>query len=202
MAARNSTPPPYEVRDSAIHGRGVFAARDLQTDEQILEYIGEKIDKVESERRGRERIDRAAQTGEAAVYIFILNDEQDIDGSGPDNDARLINHSCDPNCEAWNHDTSIWIHALRPIKKGEELSFNYGFEVDTWEEHPCRCGSENCVGYIVVKEHWPQLKKEVARRDAKLAALKRGQKALRDARKIKKDAATKAAAKPGKKKSR
>jgi len=157
--------PAYEIRRSTIHGTGVFAARDLRRGERIVEYLGERITKEESERRGLALLEKAQTDGGAAVYIFTLDEEWDLDGDQPDNDARLINHSCDPNCEAWNYDNRLFIEAKRAIKKGEELGFNYGFSVDTWEDHPCRCGAARCAGYIVAREEWPQLRKEIAARE-------------------------------------
>ncbi|MGI8602869.1 MAG: SET domain-containing protein [Verrucomicrobiales bacterium] len=154
----------FEVRRSAIHGTGVFAARDLERGEHVIQYIGERISKAESERRGLALLEKSKANGGAAVFIFSLNDECDLDGDVPDNDAKLINHSCQPNCEACNISDEIWICALRPIKSGEELTFNYGFDFDTWEDHPCRCGSPNCVGYILAREFWPRLRGRPARR--------------------------------------
>ena len=146
-----------EVRHSEIHGSGVFAAKDIPNETRIMEYLGEHIDKEESERRAWAQMDRSNETGEAGVYIFTLDDEWDIDGGFEWNTARLINHSCDPNCESWVEEDQIFIYALRDIKKGDELVFNYGFEADTYEDHPCRCGSDRCVGYIVVEEEWDKL---------------------------------------------
>ncbi len=147
-----------EVRDSGIHGSGVFAAKDTPKETRIMEYLGEHIDKEESEKRAWAQIDVAKETGGASVYIFTLDEEWDIDGNFEWNTARLINHSCNPNCETWIEEDQIFVYALRDLKKGEELTFNYGFEADTYEDHPCRCGSEKCVGYIVAKEEWPKLK--------------------------------------------
>lgn len=166
MTADESFSIRHEVRCSPIHGSGVFAACDLAKGDRILEYIGEKISKAESERRGLALLERAKVDGGPAVFIFTLDEEWDLDGDLPGNDARLINHSCHPNCEAWNIEGRIWICALRSIKKGEELTYNYGFEFDTWNDHPCRCGSAKCVGYIVAREHWPRLRRELARRHA------------------------------------
>jgi len=151
-----------EVRKSEIHGRGVFAVKDIPKETNIIEYIGEKISKAESDRRGWEQMDRAKETGEAAVYIFVLDSEYDIDGNIPRNAARLINHSCDPNCESWIDRGRIWICAVRDIEKGEELFFNYGFDLESYEDHPCHCGSKNCVGYITGPEYWPQLRSRIA----------------------------------------
>ena len=160
--------PHIKVRDSEVHGSGLFAARDIPEDTYIIEYIGERIDKEESQRRGNALYEESEKTGCAAVYIFTLNDEVDLDGSHPDNKARLINHSCDPNCEAQQcEEDRLWIVSLRDLKKGEELSFNYGFDLETYEDHPCRCGSKNCVGFIVAEEYWGELKKIEKRKKKK-----------------------------------
>ena len=156
--------PWFIVRSSSIHSRGVFAARDIPKDTQIVEYTGEKIGKRESERRAQERLARAKVTGEAAVYIFNLNKRQDLDGSMESNVARLLNHSCDPNCEAIQSRGRIWMTALRPITEGEELTFNYGFDMENWEDHRCLCGTKRCVGFILGEEYWPELNKELERR--------------------------------------
>lgn len=150
-----------EVRDSGIHGRGVYATQDISKETQIIEYLGEYIDKEESERRAWDQVAHAEDTGDAAVYIFTLDKKWDIDGNVPWNDARLINHSCDPNCEAWIEGDEIFIYSLRDIKSGEELTFDYGFDVDCYKDHPCRCGAKNCIGYIVSREQWDELKERL-----------------------------------------
>ncbi len=162
---RSAEAPAYEIRRSPIHGTGVFAARNLRKGERIVEYTGEKISKAESERRGLDLMEKARHDGGAAVYIFSLDERWDLDGDRPDNDARLINHSCDPNCEALNYDNRLFIEAIRAIQKGEELSFNYGFTVDTWEDHPCRCGAPRCAGFIVAREEWPKLRRAIAEKN-------------------------------------
>ena len=159
----------YTVSQSSIHQRGVFAARDIRMGERIIEYIGEKITKAESVRRSNAQMEDAAVTGDGAVYIFTLNSRYDLDGNAEWNPARLINHSCEPNCEAEVIRGRIWILALRDIAEGEELSFDYGFELETWQEHPCRCGTEKCAGFIVAREYWSKLRKMIAERDACIA---------------------------------
>jgi hypothetical protein len=159
-AKKKIQPPWYIVKSSSIHSHGVFAARDIPKETYIIEYTGERITKKESERRAQARLQQSKKTGEAAVYIFTLNDEWDLDGSLPGNTARLINHSCDPNCEAWqDEEDRIWIVAIRSIKKNEELTFNYGFDLENWDTHVCLCGSNDCVGFIVDQQYWPELKK-------------------------------------------
>ncbi len=146
-----------EVRGSAIHGRGVYATCFIPKDAPIIEYLGERIDKRESQRRGTRQHAKSIKTGDAAVYIFTLSKRYDIDGNFPWNTARLINHSCNPNCEAWIVGRKIIIHALQDIQPGVELTFDYGFDVDCYADHPCLCGAANCKGYIVSRQQWSDL---------------------------------------------
>lgn len=147
-----------EIQGSQIHGRGVYATRDIAAGTKIIEYVGELIDKKESERRAWAQHAKAQKNGDAAVYIFTLTDKWDIDGNVPWNTARLINHSCGPNCEAWIEGKRIFIHSLTDIAAGDELTFDYAFDVDCYEDHPCLCGRDGCVGYIVSREQWPRLR--------------------------------------------
>jgi uncharacterized protein len=146
-----------EVRGSEIHGRGVYASCLIPAETKIIEYIGELIDKDESEKRGISQHEKSIESGDAAVYIFTLSRKYDIDGNVPWNTARLINHSCEPNCEAWIEGRKIFIHSLVEISPGEELTFDYGFDVSCYEDHPCLCGKPGCVGYIVSRSQWPEL---------------------------------------------
>ena len=155
-----------EVRNSEIHGRGVYAAKNLDKETQIIEYVGEYINKEDSEKRAWDQAARAEDSGEAAVYIFTLDKKWDIDGNVPWNDARLINHSCEPNCEAWIEEDSIFIYSISSIKKGEELTFDYGFDIDCYQDHPCRCGKPSCVGYIVSQEQWGELEIKLKQQDS------------------------------------
>lgn len=150
-----------EVRGSTIHGLGVHAAAAIPKGTRIIEYIGELVDKDESEKRAWRQMERAEKDGEAAVYIFTLSKRWDIDGNVPWNTARLINHSCDPNCEAWVEGRRIFLYALRDIEEGEELGFDYGFDIENFEDHPCKCGSDECIGYIVSRGQWPELRKRL-----------------------------------------
>tara|TARA_R110002096_G_scaffold182022_15_gene359809 strand:+ start:1771 stop:2340 length:570 start_codon:yes stop_codon:yes gene_type:complete len=165
-----------EIRQSGIHGRGLFARKKIPVETYIIEYVGDLVDKDESNERGWAQMDHSKETGDAAVYIFTLNDDCDIDGNVPANAARLINHSCDPNCEALLDDDHIWITALRDIGEDEELYFNYGFDLETYKEHPCFCGAKRCIGYIAGEDFWPKLKKKLAKRRAKKLRKKKKQK--------------------------
>lgn len=140
--------PYIEVRPSPIHGRGGFARRRFQQGDRVLEYQGERISKAES-------IRRCAQGRDA---IFYLDEECDLDGDVPWNPARFLNHSCAPNCEAQRIDGRLWIVARRDIQPGEELTFNYGYDLIAYREYPCRCGAPDCVGYIVAEEFFPSFR--------------------------------------------
>ncbi|RYD18580.1 MAG: SET domain-containing protein [Verrucomicrobiaceae bacterium] len=150
-----------EVRGSEIHGRGVYATTFIPKETKVIEYVGELIDKTTSEKRGVSQHEHARQTGDAAVYIFTLSRKYDLDGNVPWNTARLINHSCAPNCEAWMDGRKIFIHSLTDINPGDELTFDYGFDVDCYEDHPCRCGKKECIGYIVSRSQWDDLAKRL-----------------------------------------
>lgn len=140
------------AKGSKIHGYGVFALKDIKKGEKIIEYQGEKVLKEESEKRGE--LEHQGMNGE--VYIFTLNRKYDIDGSVGGSGAEYMNHSCDPNCEAVNEDNHIWIVAIKDIKKEEELSYDYGYDTDDYKNHPCKCGSKNCIGYILSRDKWEE----------------------------------------------
>ena len=141
--------PWLRVNASAIHGRGAYAARPIPSGTRIIEYTGERITKAESVRREEARLRRLKRGGDGSVYIFNLNRRHDLDGRSRRNVARLINHSCAPNCEAQSVRGRIWIVAKRDIAEDEELTFDYGFPLQEWSRHPCRCGTARCPGYIV-----------------------------------------------------
>ena len=148
-------------RISSVHGRGLFASQYIKKGSQIIEYVGDKVTKREGDRRADKQINRAKKNkNNGMVYIFELNKRYDIDGDVSHNHARLINHSCNPNCEVVIDNNYLWISAIKNIKKNHELSYNYGYSYDTdYDEHKCKCGSSKCVGYILDEDHWPKLKK-------------------------------------------
>lgn len=134
---------------SAIHGRGVYAREPIPDGTSVIEYTGERITKTESKRREVARLSRQRTGGDDCVYIFNLNARHDLDGRTQKNIARLINHSCTPNCRAESGRGRIWIVARREIHAGEELTFDYGFSFTEWRLHRCGCGAERCPGFIV-----------------------------------------------------
>ena len=151
--------PLCKVKTSEIHGHGLYATSDIEEDTQIIQYVGEKITKEESKKRALEWENEARETGEGLVYIFELDGKYDIDGRLGDNPARYMNHSCDGNCEAINSDGEIWIVAIQDIKQGAELVYDYGYDMEHSLDHPCLCGSRNCIGYIVREDQRAKVKK-------------------------------------------
>jgi SET domain-containing protein len=130
--------------DSAIHGRGGFARVAVPANTRVIQYVGRKIDKTEALR----------QCELENPYIFFIDEEYDLDGNVEWNPARLLNHSCRPNSEAQSLDGEIWIVSLREIQAGEEITFNYNYDLEAYREHPCLCGAPNCVGFIVAEEYF------------------------------------------------
>lgn len=163
------------VKSSSIHNKGVFAAKDIPKGTKIIEYVGDIVSKDESELRSdmtTKKNEKDASHG--AVYIFELNKKFDIDGDVSWNTAKYINHSCDPNCEVEFIGDHIWIVSIRDIKKGEELNYDYGYDMDDYEDHVCKCGAKNCCGYIIAEDLRGKLKKKIVLENAKKKrALKR-----------------------------
>lgn len=152
----------YEVRRSDIQGNGVFARRTIDAGERIVEYTGERITADES-------AVRADKSGGPVnhTFFFSLADGNVIDGGGSGgNDARYINHACEPNCEAYEEDGQVFIYALQEIEKGEELNYNYALIYE--ERHTaavkklfeCRCGAPSCTGTMLApKKRAPKKRK-------------------------------------------
>ncbi len=139
--------------ESPIHGTGGFARRDIAAGERVIEYVGEIITKEESLRRCERNNE----------YIFALDDERDLDGNVDWNPARFLNHSCAPNCEAQWNAGGIWLVAICAIGAGEELTFNYGYDLADYREHPCHCGSASCVGFMMAEEFFEHVRRQTRR---------------------------------------
>jgi SET domain-containing protein len=137
------------VSNSPKHGRGVYATREIPKGAKVIEYVGKRVSVKDSDAIAEKQMQRAGKSGTGHVYLFTLNSKYDIDGNVPYNKARLINHSCEPNCEVQILRGRIWILAKRKIQPGEELTYDYGFNMDSWQDHVCRCGTKKCLGYIV-----------------------------------------------------
>tara|TARA_B100000287_G_C20642912_1_gene784163 strand:- start:52 stop:525 length:474 start_codon:yes stop_codon:yes gene_type:complete len=134
----------YRVKKSNIDKRGLYASQNIKTGEKIIEYIGRLISKKEAETNSK-------FDNKKDIYLFNINEKWDLDGDYRWNTARLINHSCNPNCEVEGKGLKLWIVAIKDIKKGEELSYDYGFSYskEDLKNFVCRCGSKKCCGYIV-----------------------------------------------------
>ncbi|MDA9090242.1 SET domain-containing protein-lysine N-methyltransferase [Pelagibacteraceae bacterium] len=133
----------YKVKKSNIDNRGLYAAKNIKAGTIVIHYKGKLITKKETEKNPKYDNDKA-------IYLFNLNNRYDMDGDFSYNTARLINHSCSPNCEVDGKGLKLWIYALKDIKKGEELSYDYGFGYDeNYKDFVCKCRAKNCCGYIV-----------------------------------------------------
>lgn len=145
-----STRPFFVLRRSRIQGRGAFALRQIRKGTRIIEYIGERISHAEADRRYDDTAMKRHHT-----FLFTVDRRTVIDAAVGGNDARFINHSCAPNCEAVIDGKRIFIEAIRTIRPGEELTYDYQYErdPDTGDEdetlYPCRCGAATCRGTIL-----------------------------------------------------
>ena len=154
----------YKKKNSSIHNQGLFAKCFISKNSRVIEYVGEKISKKESSKRALEWEESAQKTGQGLVYIFELNEKWDIDGRVGKNPARYINHSCEGNCEAVNDDGEIWIYSIKDIQEGEELSYDYGYDMEHFLDHHCLCGTKKCIGYIVREDQRMKVKKLLKRK--------------------------------------
>jgi SET domain-containing protein len=142
--------PPIKVQLSPVHGNGVFATRKIEAGERIVEYTGERIDWPEALRRSD-----ASDGPVNHTFYFSLDDGNVIDGGSGGNDARWINHACEPNCEAYEEDGRVFIHALMDIEPGEELNYNYALVYEARHTaavkaaFACRCGTPGCLGTML-----------------------------------------------------
>ena len=125
------------VKQSKISGKGVFTSAGIKKGTRIVEYDGERISKREGIRRDK------IQKKKGQFYVFAIDKKTCVDGA-KGGIARLINHSCDPNCRYRRMSGRIWIYSLRSIKKGEELSYDY--DVAEKGKYSCVCGAFNCNG--------------------------------------------------------
>ncbi|MDR2513264.1 MAG: SET domain-containing protein-lysine N-methyltransferase [Puniceicoccales bacterium] len=149
------------LRQSPVHGMGLFASRPIQAGARVIEYKGRRLSKAALSHCSVNRTCGRHQGGR--VFLFELDGENVLDGGIPDNLARFINHSCDENCEAILQDGRVWIRARRDIPDGEELTFDYAYALEHFLDHPCRCGAPDCTGFIVARADRPRLRSWLAR---------------------------------------
>jgi uncharacterized protein len=142
--------PLFKVRRSRVHGRGVFAVQPIKKGTRLIEYLGERVSHAEADRRYDDK-----KSYDNHTFLFIVDKHTVIDAGVGGNDARFINHSCDPNCEAINDRKRIFIEATKTIPAGTELVYDYQYErsddhTDEDEKfYKCRCGSPKCRGTIL-----------------------------------------------------
>lgn len=143
---------PYEVRNSEIHGRGIFASTKIRRGTPIIEYKGKRS-------TWDEALDRPDSDPNdfAHTFLFELDDGSVIDARVRGNAARWINHSCKPNCTTEEDEHGrVFIEAKRKIEAGEELSYDYRLTIDaklTKQEraaYACRCGAKKCRGSLLL----------------------------------------------------
>lgn len=150
---------PWVVRRSPRHGRGVYAVSVIRAGTRIIEYTGELISEAEGERRYPTTPDGSEEPEH--TYLLTLDEHRVIDANVGGNEARFINHSCEPNCEPIAYHDHMWIVAIRDIKPGEELAYDYAIELD--EPHtparkkrfPCFCEARSCRGSILKPKYQP-----------------------------------------------
>ncbi|HXN10776.1 MAG TPA: SET domain-containing protein-lysine N-methyltransferase [Steroidobacteraceae bacterium] len=152
VTAIPARPDMVRVRRSRLHGRGMFALRRIRKGTRIIEYFGDRVSHREADLRYEDK-----DITDNHTFLFIVDRGVVIDGGRNGNDARFINHSCDPNCESVIEDRRVFIEAIRTIRPGEELTYDYQIGRDR-EDPPevdeifgCRCGAASCRGSML----WP-----------------------------------------------
>jgi uncharacterized protein len=142
--------PLFEVRHSPVHGFGVFAARRIRKSTTIIEYLGERVSHQKADARYEDKDPRDNHT-----FLFTVDAKTVIDAGVNGNEARYINHGCDPNCESTTMNGRIFIEAIRTIRPGEELCYDYQIQRDSDDPpnvdvvYACRCGAKSCRGSML-----------------------------------------------------
>jgi len=155
--------PLIRVRRSRVHGKGVFAARRIARGTTIIEYLGDRVSHREANRRYESK-----PVDDNHTFLYVVDRGVVIDAGVDGNDARFINHGCDPNCESVTRDRRVFIEALRTIQPGEELKYDYSIGRDRSdppnvdEIWACHCGSEQCRGTML----WPPKRPKPRKRRA------------------------------------
>ena len=185
--------PWFVVRNSKVHGRGCFARKFIPKGTRVSEYVGDRVTWKEADARYE-----GYDVNDNHTFLFIVDPKTVIDGGVGGNEARFINHSCAENCESTVEKGHVYIDAVKDIKKGEELGYDYQIGRDkndppnVDEIYACRCGAPNCRGTML----WPAKRPKPRKKAKKVAKAKRGKTV---AKKAGKTVAKKAAKKAGKK---
>ncbi len=169
-----ATSPLVEARNSPIHGKGVYALKPIKKGTRIIEYLGERISHAEADARYEVKGD------DGHTFLFIASNRTVIDAGVSGNDARFINHHCDPNCETEIENSRVFINAIRDIKPGEELGYDYQLTWESTDEpaelalYECRCGARKCRGTMLDVEPLDKKKKEKAGKSRSAKKKRRG----------------------------
>ena len=148
-----TTRVPFEIRGSPIQGNGAFATGRILAGTRLIEYAGERLTPEEADARYPDVPGERHHT-----FLFAIDDHVVIDAAVDGNDARWINHSCDPNCDAVIEDDRIWIEAIRDIEPGEELAYDYAYVLPerhtpaAKRRYPCNCGAAACRGTMLARK--------------------------------------------------
>ncbi len=152
----------YRIKKSNIDnkGRGLYATKDIKEGTKIIDYIGRIITNEEVEQSDK-------YDNKKPIYLFTLNNRYTLDGDFSYNVAGLVNHSCNPNSIYEGKGLKVWISAERDIKKGEEITCDYGFSFnkEDYKQFPCKCRAQNCCGYIIREESRWRINKKFAMRN-------------------------------------
>lgn len=166
--------PLFKVRHSPIHGYGVFAARRIRKGTTVIEYLGDRVTHAQADARYEDK-----DPNDNHTFLFTVDAKTVIDAGVNGNEARYINHGCDPNCESTTLNKRIFIEAIRTIQPGEELAYDYQIQRDSDDAanvdkiYACRCGSANCRGSMLepVKKKRKNVRRSAA---SKAQATRRG----------------------------
>lgn len=145
MDASDSRTFPFQIRPSPIQGLGAFATRFIPAGVRLAEYAGERLTPAAADARYPDGLDARHHT-----FLFAIDEDVVIDAAVNGNEARFINHSCDPNCDAVVEDSRIWIDTIRDVLPGEELAYDYAYVLPerhtpaAKRRYPCSCGAANC----------------------------------------------------------
>jgi len=169
---RRRRTPLFEVRHSPIHGHGVFAARRIRKGTTVVEYLGDRVSHAQADARYEDK-----DPNDNHTFLFTVDAKTVIDGGVNGNEARYINHGCDPNCESTTRNKRIFIDAIRTIQPGEELAYDYQIQRDS-DDAPnvdqifaCRCGATKCRGSMLEA---PKKPRKPAHRASARGAAKKG----------------------------
>ena len=152
--------PQFEIRESAIAGKGAFALQFIAPAVRLIEYTGERVSHEVADARYAD--EEAA--GNTHTVLFSVDDKTVIDAGVNGNDARFFNHSCDPNCQSRIVRGRVYLETIRDIEPGEELTYDYEIPRDdetdevARQKYPCHCGAQNCRGTLLLPAKKPKRK--------------------------------------------